>query len=81
LEEYQRLAAAYPSERQSLTALLAAARICLKRLDRPQDALKFYELVAKSPLPHLDLEPNIQTGMREARAALTALGVPAEAPS
>jgi tetratricopeptide (TPR) repeat protein len=81
LEEYQKLAEAYPSERQSLAALLAAARICLKRLDRPQDALKFYERVAQSPLPHLDLEPNLQMGMREARAALAALGVPAEAPS
>jgi tetratricopeptide (TPR) repeat protein len=81
LEEYQKLAAAYPAERQSLMALLAAARICLKRLDRPQDAMKFYALVAKSPLPHLDLEPNIQTGMREARAALAAPGVPAEASS
>jgi membrane associated rhomboid family serine protease len=81
LQEYQKLAAAYPSERQSLTALLAAARICLKRLDRPQDALKFYELVAESPLPHLDLEANIQLGVREARAALATLGVPAEASS
>jgi membrane associated rhomboid family serine protease len=81
LEEYQKLAAAYPAERQSLTALLAAGRICLKRLDRPQDALKFYEMVAKSPLPHLDLEPNIQTGAREARAALGTLGVPVEASS
>ncbi len=79
LSEYQKLAAAYPSERQSLAALLAAARICLKRLSRPQDAIKLYELVARSPIPHLDLEPNIQSGVREARAALAALGVPAEA--
>lgn len=43
VSEYERLAAAYPSERRSLLAQLGAARICLKRLDRPQDALRFYE--------------------------------------
>jgi len=78
LREYELLAAAYPTERQSLLARLAAARICLKRLNRPQDALKYYEEVAKSPIPHLDLEANIQTGVREARAALA---VPAGASS
>jgi len=81
LEEYEKLAAAYPSERQSLLARLAAARICLKRLNRAQKAMQLYETVAQSPIPHLDLEPNIQSGMREARAALAAPAVPAEATS
>jgi len=49
-------------------AQMAAARICLKRLNRPQDALKFYQAAA-SPLPHLDLEHAIQAGMKEASAA------------
>ena len=40
VREYEKLAAAYPSDRQSLMAQLAAARICLKRLNRPQDALR-----------------------------------------
>jgi len=60
-------------------ARLAAARICLKRLNRPQEALKLYEAVASSPIPHLDLEPNIQSGVREARAALAAPALPAGA--
>ena len=81
LSEYEKLAAAYPAERQSLMAQLGAARICLKRLNRPQDALKLYEAVANSPIPHLDLEPNIQSGMREARVDLAAPGVPAGATS
>jgi len=81
LSEYEKLAAAYPTERQSLIARLAAARICLKRLNRPQDALKLYESVASSPIPHLDLEPNIQSGVREARATLAAPVVPATAMS
>ncbi len=81
LGEYEKLANAYPTERQSLLARLAAARICLKRLNRPQDALQFYEQVARSPIPHLDLEPNIQSGVREARAAMSALSEPAAASS
>lgn len=71
LGEYQSLAAAYPSERQSLSAQLAAARICLKRLNRPQEALKFYEAAAASRIPHLDWEAAIEAGIREAKAALT----------
>jgi membrane associated rhomboid family serine protease len=40
--EYEALAAAYPSETQSLAAMLGAARVCLK-LNRNTDALKFFE--------------------------------------
>jgi len=82
LGEYEKLTAAYPAERQALLGRLGAARIYLKRLNRPQDALRLYELVSKSPLPHLDLEPNIQSGMSEARAAMAvAAAVPAQASS
>jgi membrane associated rhomboid family serine protease len=68
--EYEKLAAAYPSDRQSLMAQLAAARICLKRLNRPEDALRFYEAAAASAVPHLDLGLNIQSGIRLARIAI-----------
>jgi hypothetical protein len=71
VSECEKLAAAYPSERQSLMAQLAAARICLKRLNRPQDALRFYETAAASPVPHLDLELDIESGIREARNVLS----------
>jgi len=81
LGEYEKLAAAYPAERQSLQAGLGAARICLKRLNRPQDAMKYYEQVARSPIPHLDLEADIQAGVGAARAALAAPAVPAPASS
>jgi membrane associated rhomboid family serine protease len=79
LQEYEKLAAAYPSERQSLTAQLGAARIYLKRLNRPQDALRIYDVLARSPIPHLDLEPNIQLGISEARAAMSTPPAAAEA--
>jgi tetratricopeptide (TPR) repeat protein len=69
--EYEKLASTYASERQSVLALLAAGRLCLKRLDRPQEALRFYEAAATSAVPHLDCEQDIQVGIRGAKAALT----------
>ena len=70
VSEYEKLAAAYPSERQSLLAQLGAARICLKRLSRPLDALRLYEGASASAVPHLDLEQDIASGIREARTML-----------
>ncbi len=72
LSEYQELANAYPTDRQSLTAQLSAARLCLKKLNRPQDALALYQAAAKSPVPHLDWEQLIQSGIKEAKAAMSA---------
>jgi membrane associated rhomboid family serine protease len=68
--EYQQLATAHPAERQALTAQLSAARISLK-LNRPQDALALYQAAAASPIPHLDWEQHIQSGIKEAKAALS----------
>ena len=70
--EYQQLAASYPADRQALTAQLSAARLCLKRLNRPQDALAIYQSAAASPIPHLDWEQHIQSGIKEAKAAMSA---------
>ena len=72
LSELENLIQAYPSERPGLMAQMAAARICLKRLSRPEDALKFYKAAAASPVPHLDLEHAIQAGIKEATTARTA---------
>jgi hypothetical protein len=71
VSEYEKLVAAYPSERQSLLARLGAARICLKRLNRPLDALRLYEGASASAVPHLDLDLDIQSGIREARIVLS----------
>jgi membrane associated rhomboid family serine protease len=70
--EYHELAQTYPTERQALTAQLSAARLCLKRLNRPQDALALYEAAASSPIPHLDWDQHIVAGIKEAKAALSA---------
>jgi len=71
LSEYQALAQAYPGERQALTAQLSGARLCLKRLNRPQDALALYQTAAASPIPHLDWDQHIQAGIKEAKAAMS----------
>jgi membrane associated rhomboid family serine protease len=70
--EYHELAQTHPGERQALTAQLSAARLCLKRLNRPQDALALYETAASSPIPHLDWDQHIVAGIKEAKAAMAA---------
>jgi hypothetical protein len=50
----------------------------LKNLKRPSDALRFYEAAAKSKVPHLDWETNIQTGIKAATAALSLTTVEAK---
>lgn len=69
LTEYDKLAAAHPTERQAIMAQLGAGRVCLK-LGRPQDALSYFEAAKTSPVPHLDVEMNIDAGVREAKAAM-----------
>jgi tetratricopeptide (TPR) repeat protein len=79
LAEYAKLAAAYPGERHAVMAQVGAGRLCLARLNRPQDALRCFEAAAASPVPHLDLESNIEIGIREAKAAMSPGGSPATA--
>ena len=68
--EYERLAEAHPGEKQSILALLAAGRLCLKKLNRPEDALRHYQTADNSKVPHLDWDSNIQAGIRDAETAL-----------
>lgn len=70
--EFQSFAATYPNEKQSLQAQLSAARIALKKLNRPEEALMHFEQAQKSPIPHLDLESAIAAGIRDAKAAVAA---------
>ena len=68
--EYEHLAETYPRERQSILALLSAGRLCLKKLNRPSDALRYYKAAAASAVPHLDWQTNIEAGIRDAEKAL-----------
>ncbi|HEX6805417.1 MAG TPA: rhomboid family intramembrane serine protease [Terriglobales bacterium] len=81
LSEYEKLIQAYPAERQSILAQLAAGRICLKRLNQPQRALVYFEAAQNSPVPHLDWEQGITSGIREAKLAMAQKGKAASASS
>jgi len=70
VSEYETLALAHASERQAISALLSAGRICMKQLNQPQRALQFFEAAEKSPVPHLDWEQSIAAGIKEAKAAM-----------
>ena len=70
IAEYDKVIAAYSTTPQSIMAQMGAARVYLKRLNRPQDALRYYEAADKSGVPHLDMEHSIQAGIKEAKAAM-----------
>ena len=70
VSEYSKLAATYPTEKQSLLALLSAGRLSLKMLNRPADALKYYKTAAASRVPHLEWDSNIQNGIVDAEKLL-----------
>jgi len=67
--EYERLAAAYPAQKESLLARLSAGRLYLKKLNRPADALRNYKAAQTSTVPHLDWEANIRMGIQAAEVA------------
>ena len=69
-EEYLELAKAYPDDKQGLLAQMAAARIYLKRLNRPSDALRLYEAAQASPIPHADWQPTLDRGIAEAKKVM-----------
>jgi membrane associated rhomboid family serine protease len=72
--EYERFAEKNSAERASVPALTAAARICLTKLHRAADAERLYRAAATSPLPHLDLEREIEEGLKKCAAAAPAPG-------
>jgi hypothetical protein len=76
VNEYEALASTYPTEKQSLLAQMAVGRLCLKRLDDPQRALRFYQAAAASSVPHLDWEANIQKGIEDAQRVLAGSAIP-----
>jgi membrane associated rhomboid family serine protease len=72
VREYEKLAAVYAKERQAIVAQMNAARLYMVKLNHPQDALRLYEKVSTSPLPHLDFDQTIEKGKREALQAMSA---------
>ena len=70
MNEYERLARTYPTDRPALLALLSAGRLALKQLNRPSDALRYYKAASVSKVPHLEWDSNIQAGIQAAEKAL-----------
>ena len=64
-----------------MLALIAAARINLKNLNRREDAARLYREADASPVPHLDWESIIQRGLKEAAGEPVAGSQPALAGS
>ncbi|HEY1469698.1 MAG TPA: BTAD domain-containing putative transcriptional regulator [Candidatus Acidoferrum sp.] len=69
VDEYERLADAHPAQKESILALLSAGRLCLRKLNRPADALRNYKAAKDSLVPHLDWGTNIAAGIRDAEKA------------
>jgi len=61
--EYEKLAEAWPQDRNSLLALISAGRIQLKQLGQPQQALRLYIAAQNSPVPHQDWNDTIRRGV------------------
>jgi membrane associated rhomboid family serine protease len=70
LKTYEKLAATHPARRQGLIAQIAAARILLINLDRPDEALQRYQSAWDSNVPHADLNREIDAGIKAATLAV-----------
>jgi len=66
--EYESYARAYPAERMSVYALVAAGRIQLRNLSNKSEAARLYRAADASPIPHLDWEDAIKKGLRDSTA-------------
>jgi tetratricopeptide (TPR) repeat protein len=72
--EYEKLAQAYPTARAGVTALVAAGRISLENLNRPERAEKFFKAAQSSKAPHGDLDASIEEDLKKCAAAIVRTG-------
>jgi membrane associated rhomboid family serine protease len=69
VDEYEKLARAFPAERAAASALVSAGQICVAHLASPERAEKCFKEAQLSPVPHYDLDPAIQEGLRKCAPA------------
>jgi membrane associated rhomboid family serine protease len=69
VEEYEKLAHAFPAERAAVSALVSAGQICVAHLASPERAEKCFKEAQLSPVPHSDLDPAIQEGLQKCAPA------------
>lgn len=65
VEEYEKLAQANPSTRAGVSALVSAGNICVTNLFSPERAEKLFRAAETSTVPHSDLDPAIQAGLKK----------------
>lgn len=61
--EYEKLAEAWPEDRNSVIALISAGRIQLRQLERRDQALRLYIAAQNSAVPHQDWNDTIRKGI------------------
>ncbi len=66
--EYESYAKAYPTDRMSVYALVAAARIQLRNLGNKSEAARLYRAADSSAVPHLDWDEAIKRGLKDCSA-------------
>jgi membrane associated rhomboid family serine protease len=69
VEEYEKLAHAFPAERAAASALVSAGQICVAHLANPERAEKCFKEAQISPVPHSDLDRAIQEGLQKCAPA------------
>jgi tetratricopeptide (TPR) repeat protein len=66
LDQYKGIVKAYSQDVVSVQAQMAAAKLCMNKLSRPEEAVEWYEWAASSKAPHKELESAIQFGLSAA---------------
>ncbi len=74
VDEYEKLAQAYPTTRAGVTALVAAGGICVTNLNRPDRAEKFLKAAQASPAQHGDLDASIEEDLKKCANATARTG-------
>jgi membrane associated rhomboid family serine protease len=65
VDEYEKLAHAFPAERAAVSALVSAGQICVAHLASPERAEKCFKEAQMSPVPHYDLDHAIKEGLQK----------------
>jgi membrane associated rhomboid family serine protease len=76
--EFEDLARAYPAQRAAIPALVSAARILQKRLNRAAEAAALFREADASSVPHRDWDSTIKLGIKETSGEPAAAGSPAK---
>jgi len=69
LDQYKGIVKAYSAETVSVQAQIAAGKLCMNKLSRPEEAAQWYESASTSRAPHTEFESAIQFGLAAARKA------------